>query len=87
MALCSEPMALPVGWERGLLDYRGHENISDCFHGIPLRHPAGQCDLEHGMTLQDLFDAVKYHPELPVTQEPGLHLGQWLLILLHQKQA
>lgn len=77
-----------MGWGKwGLLDYRGHENVANCFHGIPLRHAAGQCNLEHGMTLQDLFDAVEYHPELPVTQEPGLHLRQRLLILLHQKQA
>lgn len=34
------------GW--GLLDdYRGHENVADSFHGIPLRHTAGQRNLEH----------------------------------------
>lgn len=39
------------------------------------------------MTLQDLFDAVEHHPELPVTQEPWLHLRQRLLVLLQQKQV
>lgn len=71
----------------GLLSYRGHENVADRFHRIPLRHAAGQCDLEHGVTLQDLFDPIKHHLELPVTQEPGLHLRQRLLILLNQKQV
>jgi hypothetical protein len=68
-------------------DYRGHKNVADCFHDIPLGHAAGQRNLEHGVTLQDLLDAVENHPELPVTQEPGLHLRQRLLILLRQKQV
>lgn len=62
------------GGEQGLLNYRGHKNVADCFHSIPLRHTTGQRNLEHGMALQDLLDAVEYHPELPVTQEPWLHL-------------
>lgn len=71
----------------GLLSYRGHENVAYRFHCIPLRHAAGQCNLEHGVTLQDLFDPIKHHLELPVTQEPGLHLRQRLLILLNQRQV
>lgn len=65
--------------------YRGHKDVSNHLHRVPLSHAAGQRDLEQAVALQHLLDPEEDCPQLPLAQHLGLHLPQRLLILLRQR--
>lgn len=66
--------------------HRRHKNVADHLQAVPLGHSARQGDLEEEVALQDLPHAIEGHLELPVAQQPGLDLGQGLLVLLRQQR-
>lgn len=66
--------------------HRRHKNVPDHLQAVPLGYSARQGDLEQEVALQDLPHAIEGHLELPVAQQPGLDLGQGLLVLLRQRR-
>lgn len=62
--------------------YRCHKDIPDHLQVVPLSHTTRQCDLKQEVALQDLTHTIEDHLQLPVAEQPGLDVGQGLLIML-----
>ena len=48
--------------------HRRHKHVSDHLQVVPVRHAAGQGDLEQEVALEDLPHPVEDHLQLPVAQ-------------------